>query len=70
VLTPELPQERWGPVSNVVCPIGIDRRDDVGLPDRFDVHYGMADNRIDVARLGVPKQLPPGAPADAPEAKV
>ena len=70
VLTPELPQERWGIVSNVVLPIGFDRRDDVGLPDRFDVYYGMADNRIGVARRDVPKQLPSGAPADAPEAKV
>ncbi|MGZ8479405.1 MAG: glycosidase, partial [Candidatus Binatia bacterium] len=49
---------------------GIDRRDDLGLPDRFDVYYGMADNRIGVARLDMPEQLPPGAPADPPEAKV
>ena len=33
-------------------------------------HQGMADNRIGVARLDMPEQLPPGAPADAPEAKV
>jgi predicted GH43/DUF377 family glycosyl hydrolase len=70
VLMPELPQERWGTVANVVFPTGIDRRDDLGLPDRFDVYYGMADNRIGVARLDMPEQLPPGAPADAPEAKV
>ncbi|MGZ8466688.1 MAG: glycosidase, partial [Candidatus Binatia bacterium] len=60
----------WGTVSNVVFPTGIDRRDDLGLPDRFDVYYGMADNRIGVARLDMPEQLPPGAPADPPEAKV
>jgi len=60
VLTPELPQERQGIVANVVFPTGIDRRDDLGSPDRFDVYYGMADNRIGVARLDVPEHLPPG----------
>ena len=55
VLTPELPQERIGTVANVVFPTAIDRRDDLGLPDRFDVYYGMADNRIGVARLDVPE---------------
>jgi predicted GH43/DUF377 family glycosyl hydrolase len=66
VLTPELPQERHGTIANVVFPTGIDRRDDLGSPDRCDVYYGMADNRIGVARLDVPKHLPPGAPADGP----
>ena len=66
----ELPQERQGIVANVVFPTGIDRRDDLGSPDRFDVYYGMADNRIGVARLDVPEHLPPGALADPPEAKV
>jgi predicted GH43/DUF377 family glycosyl hydrolase len=51
VLSPELPQERHGTIANVVFPTGIDRRDDLGLPDRFDVYYGMADCRIGVARL-------------------
>jgi beta-1,2-mannobiose phosphorylase / 1,2-beta-oligomannan phosphorylase len=37
---------------------GIDRRDDLGTPDRFDVSYGMADNRIGVARPDVPGKLP------------
>jgi predicted GH43/DUF377 family glycosyl hydrolase len=64
VLTPELSQERHGTVANVVFPTGIDRRDDPGMPDRFDVYYGMADNRIGVARLDVPEHLSPGAPAD------
>ena len=64
VLTADLPQERQGIVANVVFPTGIDRRDDLGLPDRFDVYYGMADDRIGVARLNVPELLPPGAPAD------
>ncbi|MGP0075737.1 MAG: glycosidase [Bryobacteraceae bacterium] len=58
VLTPSLPQERDGIVANMVFPTGIDRRDDLGLPDRFDVYYGMADNRIGVARLDVPEFLP------------
>jgi predicted GH43/DUF377 family glycosyl hydrolase len=70
VLAPALPQERSGTVANVVFPTGIDRRDDLGLPDRFDVYYGMADNRIGVARLDVPEFLPPGGAADPPEAKV
>lgn len=64
VLTPLLPRERHGIVPNVVFPTGIDRRDDLGAPDRIDVYYGMADSRIGVARLGVPEHLPPGAPAD------
>jgi predicted GH43/DUF377 family glycosyl hydrolase len=59
VLTADLPQERQGIVANVVFPTGIDRRDDLGLPDRFDVYYGMADDRIGVARLDVPEILPP-----------
>jgi hypothetical protein len=43
-----------------VFPTGIDRRDDLGTPDRFDVYYGMADNRIGVARLDLPDHLPAG----------
>lgn len=42
----------------------------LGLPDRFDVYYGMADNRIGVARLDLPDVLPPSGMADPPEAKV
>lgn len=64
VLTPDARDERTGIVANVVFPSGIDRRDDLGLPDRFDVYYGMADCRIGVARLDVPEHLPSGgAPA-------
>jgi predicted GH43/DUF377 family glycosyl hydrolase len=70
VLRPEMPQERDGTVANVVFPTGIDRRDDLGAPDRFDVYYGMADNRIGVARLDLPDRLPVGADADPPEPKV
>lgn len=70
VLTPELPLERQGIVANVVFPTGVDRRDDLGTPDRIDVYYGMADNRIGVAKLYVPERLPPGALADSPRATV
>jgi predicted GH43/DUF377 family glycosyl hydrolase len=70
VLRPESRAERHGTIANVVFPTGIDRRDDLGLPARFDVYYGMADNRIGVARLDVPDVLPPEAVADPPEAKV
>jgi len=69
-LMPALPQERHGIIANVVFPTGIDRRDDLGLPDRFDVYYGMADYRIGVARLDLPDSVPSGGVADPPEAKV
>ena len=65
VLTPESPEELRGTIANVVFPTGIDRRDDLGTPDRFDVYYGMADSRIGVASLVIPKDLPSGAPTDA-----
>ncbi len=58
VLAPELPEEQVGVIANVVFPTGIDRRDDLGKPDRFDVYYGMADNRIGVARLDLPEVVP------------
>jgi predicted GH43/DUF377 family glycosyl hydrolase len=69
VLSPTLPLERDGTVAKVVFPSGIDRRDDIGAPDRFDVCYGMADNRIGVARLDVPDVLPEGGLADPQEGK-
>ncbi len=49
---------------------GIDRRDDLGQPNRFDVYYGMADNRIGAARLDLPDVLPPEGMADSPDDKV
>jgi predicted GH43/DUF377 family glycosyl hydrolase len=70
VLTPELPQERHGAVANVVFPTGIDRRDDLGLPGRLDIYYGMADKRIGVARLDLPDFVPESGVADPPEGKV
>ena len=66
VLTPELLKEREGIVPNVVFPTAIDRRDDLGLPGRFDVYYGMADNRIGVARLDLPEHLPTEAMSQMP----
>lgn len=37
VLTPESAEELRGTIANVVFPTGIDRREDLGTPDRFDV---------------------------------
>lgn len=70
VLVPTLPNERSGTIANVVFPTGIDQRLDLGLPDRFDIYYGMADDRIGVARLDLPNELPKKGVADAPNAKV
>ncbi|MGZ3356684.1 MAG: glycoside hydrolase family 130 protein [Isosphaeraceae bacterium] len=70
VLNPELPQEQSGAIANVVFPTGIDRRDDLGMPDRFDVYYGMADDRIGVARLDLPEALPLGGLAHSPGTKL
>jgi predicted GH43/DUF377 family glycosyl hydrolase len=57
IMKPELPEEQVGLIANVVFPTGIDRRDDIGMPKRFDVYYGMADDRIGVARLDIPDEL-------------
>lgn len=70
VLTPKLLSERRGIIDNVVFPTGIDRRDDLDQPNRFDVYYGMADNRIGVARLDLPDILPSEGVADPPKDKV
>lgn len=64
VLRPELPAERHGAVANVVFPTAVDRRTDLGKPERIDVYYGMADARIGVARLDLPTTLPSEACAD------
>ena len=37
VFTPLMPEEQGGIVPYVVFPTGIDRRDDLGLPHRFDI---------------------------------
>jgi beta-1,2-mannobiose phosphorylase / 1,2-beta-oligomannan phosphorylase len=57
-LFPSEPDELEGVVNGVVFPTGIDRRDDLGQPDRFDVYYGMGDDRIGVATFTVPETLP------------
>jgi predicted GH43/DUF377 family glycosyl hydrolase len=69
-LMPTLPGERRGTVADVVFPTGIDRRDDLGRPNCFDVYYGMADDRIGVARLDLPDRLPHGGIADPAENNV
>ena len=58
IMSPEREDEQVGTVANVVFPTGIDRRDDIGQPNRFDIYYGMADDRIGVARLDIPDTLP------------
>lgn len=70
VLHPIMPEERNGIVPNVVFPTGIDRRDDLGMPNRFDVYYGMADKRIGVARLDLPDICPLEGVADSLEKEV
>lgn len=57
-------------VSNVVFLTSIDQRSDISLPDRFDIYYRMADNRIGVARLELPNFIPQGGVVDPLEAKV
>ncbi|MCO5947515.1 hypothetical protein NAF19_11490 [Mucilaginibacter sp. RT5R15] len=57
ILEPQLLEERVGIVQSVVFPTGIDRPDDLGTPNRFDIYYGMADNYIGVARLDIPDEL-------------
>ena len=69
VLTPTGAAERDGIVADVVFPTGIDRRDDLGCPSRFDIYYGMADQRIGVARLDLPDILPVENAAHSPDIK-
>jgi len=58
ILKPELPEEQIGIIADVVFPTGIDCRTDIGMPNRYDIYYGMADDKIGVARLDVPDTLP------------
>ncbi len=60
-----------GLAPHVVFPTGADRRTDLGKPERIDVYYGVADERIGVATLTIPDVLPemlehPEARRDAP----
>ena len=54
ILEPETEEERSGVVPSVIFPTGLDDRGN----GRVDVYYGMADQRIGVARLQVPATLP------------
>lgn len=54
ILEPATAEEITGIVSNVVFPTGIDDRSG----GRYNVYYGMADERIGVARLVLPSTLP------------
>ncbi|HLQ35454.1 MAG TPA: glycosidase [Chloroflexota bacterium] len=49
--------DQLGIVPDVVFPTALDQRTDIGLPDRVDVYYGMADSRIGVATLTLPHVL-------------
>ncbi len=51
-------EEQAGIVPDVVFPTGVDQRVDLGQPDRVDVYFGMADDRIGVGILNVPATLP------------
>jgi beta-1,2-mannobiose phosphorylase / 1,2-beta-oligomannan phosphorylase len=64
ILKPMTPQELDGTTPRVVFPCGIDRRTDIGQPNRFDIYYGMADFRIGVASLELPDTLPLSALRD------
>jgi hypothetical protein len=66
VLVPEPSMQRRGTFANVVFPTGIDRRDDLGQLDRFDIYYGMDDYRIGVVRLDVTPVLPTTGTANPP----
>jgi predicted GH43/DUF377 family glycosyl hydrolase len=70
LLTPDIPEDRHGMLADVVFPTGIDRRDDIGQPNRFDVYYGMGDRAIGVAKLDLPDNLPAEALNDPPTATV
>jgi beta-1,2-mannobiose phosphorylase / 1,2-beta-oligomannan phosphorylase len=66
VLAPAPADGHRGTVDNVVFPTAIDRRDDLGMPDRLDIYYGMADSRVGAVRLIVPENLTTRAIADRP----
>ena len=55
--------DQLGVVPDVVFPTAVDRRTDIGMPNRVDVYYGMADSRIGVATLTLPHILEMSPPA-------
>ncbi len=56
ILRPRRPDDRFG-CLDVVFPTAVDQRLDLNQPDRIDVYYGMADQRIGVATLRIPPIL-------------
>lgn len=62
ILRPRLPDDRFDGLD-VVFPTGVDQRSDIGQPDRIDVYFGMADQRIGVATMHLPPVLDLTAPA-------
>ncbi len=54
ILEPKTEEECHGVVGNVVFPTGLDVRHDLNRPNRVDVYYGMADDRIGAASLALP----------------
>ena len=64
VLTPDLPQERQGP-SPTSCFPPASTGATIWLSDRFDVYYGMADNRIGGRTLTCRKSCRQGLPPTA-----
>jgi len=65
VLTPVLPEERYGTIANVVFPTGIDRRDDLGSPGHLGRPItGWLTTGLAWARLDVPDFVPTGRVAD------
>ena len=56
-LEPKLTKEFIGILDSVVFPTGIDRRDDLGCPNRFEIYSGMPDNCIGAVRIHVPDTI-------------
>jgi len=70
LLTLQKTEEEAGPKSNVVFPTGIDRRDDLGKPNRFDIYFGMGDTRIGAASIHLPEILPSDGMVDSIDARL
>ncbi len=70
LLTPLVTQANRETKAYVVFPTGIDQRNDISTPDRFDIYFGMDDSCIGVARLDLPQSLAPAALADPPASSV
>jgi predicted GH43/DUF377 family glycosyl hydrolase len=63
-LAPLSVKQRHGSSADVVFPTGIDRRNDIGEPHRYDVYFGVDDFSISVARLDLPDTLPTDTEGD------